>query len=208
MTPNTRLHAPHRTSHPRPPPPRPPPRLGGKEMRRWDSPKEEAQARMGGFNDAPRCPASLTFRDSPALLRQESDGYPVRPAACYPFADRPSPLPFPDPDEPMTVASALRPRALPPPEPPPPPPPPHTHTHTHTHTRRRASAARRHTQLKRKRKKGMRRPARETPRLCKPQRGAAIAEAVPKHNSKTRSGPGGLGGSLPDRRCTGLGTRR
>ena len=62
--------------------------------------------------------------------------------------------------------------------------------------------------LKRKRKKGMRRPARETPRLCKPQRGAAIAEAVPKHNSKPRSGPGGLGGSLPDRRCTGLGTRR
>jgi len=32
MTPNTRLHAPHRTSHPRPPPPRPPPRLGGKEF--------------------------------------------------------------------------------------------------------------------------------------------------------------------------------
>ena len=39
---------------------------------------------MGGFNDAPRCPASLTFRDSPALLRQESDGYPVRPVASTP----------------------------------------------------------------------------------------------------------------------------
>ena len=55
------------------------PRPGGKEMRRWDS-KGGAQARMGGFSCAPRCPASLTFRDSPALLRQESDGYPVRPA--------------------------------------------------------------------------------------------------------------------------------
>ena len=26
---------------------------------------------MGGFSCAPRCPASLTFRDSPALSRQE-----------------------------------------------------------------------------------------------------------------------------------------
>ena len=41
--------------------------------------KEEPQTRMGGFSNAPRCPASLTFRDSPALVRQESDGYPVRP---------------------------------------------------------------------------------------------------------------------------------
>ena len=46
------------------------------------------------------------------------------------------------------------------------------------------------------------------PAYATPQRGAAIAEAVPKHNSQTRSGPGGLGGSLPDRCCTGLGTRR
>ena len=46
---------------------------------------------MGGFSCAPRCPAFLTFRDSPALSRQESDGYPVRPASCYPDADRPSP---------------------------------------------------------------------------------------------------------------------
>ena len=57
---------------------------------------------MGGFSNAPRCPASLTFRDSPALLRQESDGNPVRPAACYPDADRPfspprSPLEFSGP---------------------------------------------------------------------------------------------------------------
>ena len=81
---------------------------------------------MGGFVDrcAPRCPAFLTFRDSPALVRQESGGYPVRPACYDPLADRPSPLPFSNLDEPMTVASALaaaRPRA---------PPPPHTHTHT------------------------------------------------------------------------------
>ena len=46
------------------------------------------------------------------------------------------------------------------------------------------------------------------PAYATPQRGAAIAEAVPKHNSQTRSGPGGLGGSLPDRCCTGLSTRR
>ena len=88
MTPNTRLHAPHRTSHPRPPP-RPPPRLGGKEMRRWDS-EGGVRARMGGFSNAPRCPASLTFRDSPALLRRESDGYPVR--ACCSTRRRP-PIP-------------------------------------------------------------------------------------------------------------------
>ena len=92
MTPNTRLHAPHRTSHPRPPPPRPPPRLGGKGMRRWNSPKEEPQTRMGGFSCAPRCPASLTFRDSPALVRQESDGYPVRPGAATPTPTSHSPL--------------------------------------------------------------------------------------------------------------------
>ena len=89
MTPNTRLHAPHRTSHPRPPPPRPPPRLGGKEMRRWDS-EGGARARMGGFSNAPRCPASLTIRDSPALVRRESDGYPVR--ACRSTRRRP-PIP-------------------------------------------------------------------------------------------------------------------
>ena len=46
------------------------------------------------------------------------------------------------------------------------------------------------------------------PAYATPQRGAAIAEAVPKHNSQTRSGPGGLGGSLPDRCCTGLGSRK
>ena len=46
------------------------------------------------------------------------------------------------------------------------------------------------------------------PAYATPQRGAAIAEAVPKHNSQTRSGPGGLGGSLPDRCCTGPSTGR
>ena len=83
--------------------------------------------------------------------------------------------------------------------------------HAHTRQTRRPALKRIlriQAPLKRKEKMGRRRPAGETPRLCKPQRGAAIAEAVPKHNSKTRSGPGGLGGSLPDRRCTGLGTRR
>ena len=68
------------------------PRPGGKEMRRWDS-EGGAQTRMGGFSNAPRCPASLTFRDSPALVRQESGGYPVRPVASYSIADRPFPPP-------------------------------------------------------------------------------------------------------------------
>ena len=116
MTPNTRLHAQHRTSHPRPPPPRPPPRLGGKEMRRWDS-EGGAQTRMGGFSCAPRCPAFLTFRDSPALVRQESDGYPVRPVASTPTPTAHSPLLVPpsnapDPDKPPDVGPL--PRTLPP----------------------------------------------------------------------------------------------
>ena len=68
------------------------PRPGGKEMRRWDS-EGGVRARMGGFSNAPRCPASLTFRDSPALVRQESDDYPVRPVASYSIADRPFPPP-------------------------------------------------------------------------------------------------------------------
>ena len=83
------------------------PRPGGKEMRRWDS-KGGAQTRMGGFSCAPRCPASLTFRDSPALVRQESDGYPVRPVASTPTPTAHSPLLVPasnppDPDRPPDV---------------------------------------------------------------------------------------------------------
>ena len=145
MTPNTRLHAPHRTSHPRPPPPRPPPRLGGKEMRRWDS-EGGAQTRMGGFVDASRCPAFLTFRDSPALVRQESDDYPVRPVASYPIADRP----FPPPRSPLECSGprqaarrwASAPHA--------PAPLPLTHTQArHAHTRQTRRPA-----LKRKRKNG------------------------------------------------------
>lgn len=61
MTPNTRLHAPHRTSHPRPPPPRPPPRLGGKEMRRWDSEggaQTRTEVKKGGGGHAARLPGT------------------------------------------------------------------------------------------------------------------------------------------------------
>ena len=139
------------------------PRPGGKEMRRWDS-KGGAQARMGGFSNAPRCPASLTFRDSPALVRQESDGYPVRPAACYSDADRP----FPPPRSPLECSGprqaarrwASAPHA--------PAPLPLTHTQArHAHTRQTRRPA-----LKRKEKMGRRRPAGETPRLCNtPERG-------------------------------------
>ena len=202
MTPDTPLHAPHRTTHPPPPPPRPPPRLGGKEMRRWNSPKEEAQTRMGGFSNAPRCPAFLTFRDSPALSRQESDGYPVRPAACYSDADRPFPSPLP----PLRIrrprqaarrwASALH-------APAPLRSPSRAHTPTRTYKTNPASCS----QKKRKKWEGGDQRGR-LPAYATPQRGAAIAEAVPKHNSQTRSGPGGLGGSLPDRCCTGPSTRR
>ena len=62
------------------------PRPGGKEVRRWDS-EGGVRARMGGFSNASRCPAFLTFRDSPALSRRESDGYPVR--ACCSTRRRP-----------------------------------------------------------------------------------------------------------------------
>ena len=72
---------------------------------------------MGGFSNAPRCPAFLTFRDSPALLRRESDGYPVRPAASTPTPTAQSPLLVPpsnapDPDKPPDVGPL--PRTLPP----------------------------------------------------------------------------------------------
>ena len=50
---------------------------------------------MGGFSCASRCPAFLTFRDSPALVRQESDGYPVRPVASTPTPTAHSPSSFP-----------------------------------------------------------------------------------------------------------------
>ena len=155
---------------------------------------------MGGFSNAPRCPASLTFRDSPALVRQESDGYPVRPVASYSIADRP----FPPPRSPLECsgsrqaarrwASAPHAPAL----------PPLTHTQArHAHTRQTRRPA-----LKRKEKWEGGDQRGRLPAYATPQRGAAIAEAVPKHNSQTRSGPGGLGGCLPDRRCTGLSARR
>ena len=118
---------------------------------------------MGGFSNAPRCPAFLTFRDSPALVRQESDGYPVRPAACYSDADRPSRLPFPNPDEPMIKPLPARPEPLPPL-----PPPPHTHTRTH---RRRASAAQRHTCSKEKKKGNEETSGGDSPPMQAPERG-------------------------------------
>ena len=199
MTPNTRLHAPHRTSHPRPPPPRPPPRLGGKEMRRWDS-EGGVRARMGGFSNASRCPAFLTFRDSPALSRRESDGYPVRACCSTPTPTAHSPLLVPpsnapDPDKPPDVGPL--PRSLPPLCP--------SHTpRPDMHIQDKPGVL-----LSKEKKKWEGGDQRgRLPAYATPQRGAAIAEAVPKHNSQTRSGPGGLGGSLPDRCCTGPSTGR
>ena len=68
---------------------------------------------MGGFSNASRCPAFLTFRDSPALVRQESDGYPVRPGAATPTPTAHSPLLVPasnppDPDRPPDVGPLTR----------------------------------------------------------------------------------------------------
>ena len=155
---------------------------------------------MGGFSCAPRCPAFLTFRDSPALVRQESDGYPVRPAACYPDADRPSSPPR-SPLECSGPRQAARRWASAPHAPAPSAPRSHPGpTRTYKTNRRPA--------LKRKEKwEGGDRRGR-LPAYATPQKGAVIAEAVPKHNSQTRSGPGGLWGCLPDRRCTGLSARR
>merc|ERR1711965_752676 len=199
MTPNTRLHAPHHTQHPRPPP-RPPPRLGGKETRRWNSPKEEPQTRMGGFSNAPRCPAFLTFRDSPALSRQESDGY--TPYALPLLPQRRPPIP-PSSIPPRILrprqaarrwASALH------------APAPLRPAHTpwpDTHIQDKPGVL-----LSKETKKWEGGDQRgRLPAYATPQEGAAIAEAVPKHNSQTRSGPGGLGGCLPDRRRTGLSAR-
>ena len=59
---------------------------------------------MGGFSCAPRCPAFLTFRDSPALLRQESDGYPVRPVAATPTPTSHSPLLDPSSNSPAPTS--------------------------------------------------------------------------------------------------------
>ena len=151
---------------------------------------------MGGFSCAPRCPAFLTFRDSPALLRQESDGYPVRPGAATPTPTARPPLLFP-PSIPSAPTSrptlGLRPAR-------PCPSPPRAHTQArHAHTRQTRRPA-----LKRKEKMEGGDQRGRLPAYATPQEGAAIAEAVPKHNSQTRSGPGGLGGCLPDRRCTGL----
>ena len=155
---------------------------------------------MGGFSNASRCPASLTFRDSPALVRQESDGYPVRPAAATPTPTAHSPLLVPpsnspDPDKPPDVGPL--PRTLPPLCP--------SHTpRPDMHIQDKPGVL-----LSKEKKKWEGGDQRgRLPAYATPQRGAAIAEAVPKHNSQTRSGPGGLGGSLPDRCCTGLSTRR
>ena len=136
---------------------RPLPRPGGKEMRRWDS-KGGAQTRMGGFSCAPRCPAFLTFRDSPALLRQESDGYPVRPVAATPTPTSHSPLL--DPSSNSSAPTSRPTLGLRPARPCPSPPRAHTLAR-HAHTRQTRRPA-----LKRNEKMGRRRPAGETPRLC------------------------------------------
>ena len=73
---------------------------------------------MGGFSNAPRCPASLTFRDSPALSRQESVTtttyarlhHTPSPTAHSPLLVPPSNSP--DPDKPPDVGPL--PRTLPP----------------------------------------------------------------------------------------------
>ena len=120
MTPNTRLHAPHRTQHPRPPPPRPPPRLGGKETRRWNSPSAEERSETNTYGRLKSCTTLPGVSHFPGQPRPCEAGkwrlYPVRTVGYNPLADRPSPLPFSNLDEPMTVASALaaaRPRAPP-----------------------------------------------------------------------------------------------
>ena len=156
---------------------------------------------MGGFSNAPRCPASLTFRDSPALLRRESDGYPVRACCSTPTPTAHSPLLVPasnspDPDKPLDVMGLCPAR-----------PRPFCPSHTprpDTHIQDKPGVL-----LSKEKKKWEGGDQRgRLPAYATPRRGAAIAEAVPKHNSQTRSGPGGLGGSLPDRCCTGPSPRR
>ena len=99
-------HTPRRTARP---PTAPPRRERDEEMGQ----QRRSQTRMGGFSCAPRCPAFLTFRDSPALLRQESDGYPVRPVASTPTPTARStllvpPSNSPDPDKPPDVGPLPR----------------------------------------------------------------------------------------------------
>ena len=156
---------------------------------------------MGGVSNAPRCPAFLTFRDSPALSRQESGGYPVRPVASTPTPTAHSPLLVPpsnspDPDKPLDVVGLCPAR-----------PRPFCPSHTprpDMHIQDKPGVL-----LSKEKKKWEGGDQRgRLPAYATPQRGAAIAEAVPKHNSQTRSGPGGLGGSLPDRCCTGPSTGR
>ena len=186
-------HTPRRTARP---PAAPPRRERDEEMGQ----RRRSPTRMGGFSCAPRCPAFLTFRDSPALSRQESDGYPVR--ACRSTRRRPPILPSSFPPR-MLRTPTSRPTMGPCPARSR-PSAPHTHPGpTCTYKTNPASCS----QKKKKKWEGGDQRGR-LPAYATPQRGAAIAEAVLKHNSKTRSGPGGLGGSLPDRRCTGLDTRR
>ena len=180
---------------------RPLPRPGGKEMRRWDS-KGGTPNTLGGFSCAPRCPASLTFRDSPALLRQESDGYPVRPGAATPTPTSHSPLLDPRSNSSAPTSRPTR-RWASAPHAPAPLCPAHT-PRPDMHIQDKPGVL-----LSKETKKWEGGDQRgRLPTYATPQKGAAIAEAVPKHNSQTRSGPGGLWGCLPDRRCTGLSARR
>ena len=128
------------------------------------------------------------------------DDYPVRPVASTPTPTAHSPLLVPpsnapDPDKPPDVGPL--PRTLPPLCP--------SHTpRPDMHIQDKPGVL-----LSKEKKKWEGGDQRgRLPAYATPQRGAAIAEAVPKHNSQTRSGPGGLGGSLPDRCCTGPSTGR
>ena len=159
---------------------------------------------MGGFSNASRCPAFLTFRDSPALPRRESDGYPVR--ACRSTRRRP-------PSRPPMPPSSFPPRILRTPTSRPTlglcPARPRPFCPSYTPRPDMHIQDKPGVLLSKEKKKWEGGDQRgRLPAYATPQRGAAIAEAVPKHNSQTRSGPGGLGGSLPDRCCTGPSTRR
>ena len=150
------------------------------------------------------CTSSASAAASRGVLRVRVWGWfrlgatdVIEACRCYPIADRHSPLLVPpsnspDPDKPLAVMGLCPARSR-----------PFCPSHTprpDMHIQDKPGVL-----LSKEKKKWEGGDQRgRLPAYATPQRGAAIAEAVPKHNSQTRSGPGGLGGSLPDRRCTGL----